>query len=539
MGRLIGLPARMARRIWQRSLRTRVVTATLLLSAVVLAGLGVLLIHAVGKGLVDAQQSAALAQFEAGEQFAAATFAGPPQRTDSFDDTERGVVQTLQQSAGGGPATRGVGGQNPEYQVLILASGQKESGFTGGAELIQSDVPAQLRKQVAGNQQLAYTYVEIRATQFLLIGAPLVSDSGNGQYELYYAFSLSPQAQTLTLVESRLLAGGVALVLLLGLVAALVARQVATPVRAAARVATRLAAGRLTERLEVRGSDDLAKLATAFNGMAAALQRHIGQLEELSRAQRRFTADVSHELRTPLTTVRMAADLLHAQRGVFAPEMARSVELLHGELDRFESLLADLLEISRYDANAAELEPEPVDLAHLVREQVEWVARLARDRGTELDLSAVPSEPVYADADARRVSRILRNLLANAVEHSEGRPVEVVVAADDEAVAIRVRDHGIGMRTQDVTRVFDRFWRADPSRARQSGGSGLGLSIAREDAHLHGGWLQAWGAPGEGAAFRLTLPRRSGIELRSSPLALVPSDDSPVQRAVARTGGVV
>jgi two-component system sensor histidine kinase MtrB len=144
-----------------------------------------------------------------------------------------------------------------------------------------------------------------------------------------------------------------------------------------------------------------------------------------------------------------------------------------------------------------------------------------------------PDAPVIAEIDVRRVERVLRNLVGNAVEHGEGRPVQLTLAADDAAVAITVRDHGIGLKPGEERLVFNRFWRADPSRARQTGGTGLGLSISAEDARLHGGWLEAWGAPGEGAQFRLTLPVRAGDRLLSAPLPLIPRDRAPAIEATA------
>jgi two-component system sensor histidine kinase MtrB len=273
----------------------------------------------------------------------------------------------------------------------------------------------------------------------------------------------------------------------------------------------------------VRGEDDLALLAASFNQMAENLQRQIIRLEEMSRLQRRFTSDVSHELRTPLTTVRMAAELIHTARADFEPAVARSAELLYAELDRFEGLLTDLLEISRFDAGFAVLDAEPSDLVSIAESVAQRLRRLGELAGVRIDLH-VPDGPVIAEVDARRVERILRNLVGNAVEHAEGRPVVVTLSADDHAVAITVRDHGIGLNVGEEKLVFNRFWRADPSRARQTGGTGLGLSIGLEDARLHGGWLEAWGAPGEGAQFRLTLPVRAGDRLVSSPLRLVPED---------------
>jgi two-component system sensor histidine kinase MtrB len=234
-------------------------------------------------------------------------------------------------------------------------------------------------------------------------------------------------------------------------------------------------------------------------------------------------SDVSHELRTPITTIRMAADVLHDASADLPPELSRSSELLQAQLDRFELLLADLLEISRYDAGAAVLDPEPVDLAHLVTHLVNLATPLAVRRGSTISAD-VPNEPLIVDIDSRRIDRVLRNLVDNAVEHAEGGPVEVTVLGGESGVAVSVRDHGVGLRPGEASLVFGRFWRADPARARTTGGTGLGLSIALEDVRLHGGWLQAWGEPGNGSVFRLTLPWHVGQAISSSPLPLTPAD---------------
>ena len=239
--------------------------------------------------------------------------------------------------------------------------------------------------------------------------------------------------------------------------------------------------------------------------------------------QRRFVSDVSHELRTPLTTVRMAADVLHAARGDFPPAVSRSAELLQHELDRFEALLVDLLEISRHDARAAVLEADSVDVSELVGSVVDLSRSHSERTACPLEL-VLPDQPVYAEVDARRVQRIVRNLVNNALEYGERQPVQVCVAMSVDAVAVTVRDYGVGLRPGESTLVFNRFWRADAARARSSGGTGLGLAIALEDARLHGGWLQAWGEAGRGANFRLTLPRRAGEALHSSPLPLEPEE---------------
>ena len=274
--------------------------------------------------------------------------------------------------------------------------------------------------------------------------------------------------------------------------------------------------------MPVRGTDDLAKLATSINEMAAQLQGRIVDLEQLSTLQQQFVSDVSHELRTPLTTVRMAADVIADQMDEADPAAQRSAHLLMTQLDRFEDMLSDLLEISRIDACAATLALEEVDIVDLVQAEVQAAQPLATRMHTQLRVHVFSG--ATAEIDAIRVRRILRNLLSNAIEYSECRPIDVTVGYDLHAVAVTVRDHGVGLEAWQVDKLFGRFWRADPSRVRTVGGTGLGLAISHDDAELHGGRLEAWGRPGDGAQFRLTLPRRRGTELTSSPLPLVPSD---------------
>ena len=280
--------------------------------------------------------------------------------------------------------------------------------------------------------------------------------------------------------------------------------------------------------MPARGTDDLAALARSFNDMGASLQDKLRELEELSKVQRQFVSDVSHELRTPLTTIRIAADVLFEAKDHLMPAAGRAAELLQGQLERFEELLSDLLEISRYDANVATLDAESADVCDLVRRAAADAEQLAARRGTRIDFR-LPPEPCVAEVDRRRVERILRNLLDNAVEHGEGRDVVVTVATDRDAVAVAVRDHGVGFGPGEQHLVFDRFWRADPARARTTGGTGLGLAIALEDARLHRGWLQAWGERGKGSVFRLTLPRTPGQELAGSPLPLGPDEAEPAR----------
>ena len=327
---------------------------------------------------------------------------------------------------------------------------------------------------------------------------------------------------TLRDIQRAVYSTGVVLLLGLTAIAYLVTSQVVRPVRKAGRTARRLASGQLDERMPVRGTDDLASLAISMNEMASDLQQRIRELETLSTVQRSFVSDVSHELRTPMTTIKMASDLLYEERGELSPKVRRTVELMNTEIERFNSMLADLLEISRFDAGVAALELDEVDLGTLVASEVQAQETFAHSQGSELRLHM--KGIASAQLDSRRIRRIIRNLLTNAIDHGEGRPIDVTVASDEEAVAITVRDPGIGFQAELSSRVFDRFWRADPSRARAAGGSGLGLAISREDARLHRGWLSAWGRPGLGAQFRLTLPRNPDVTLNSSPLPIIPVD---------------
>jgi two-component system sensor histidine kinase MtrB len=203
------------------------------------------------------------------------------------------------------------------------------------------------------------------------------------------------------------------------------------------------------------------------------------------------------------------------------PTLARSTELMVSELDRFETLLNDLLEISRHDAGVAELSVEAVDLRTTVQSALGNVGHLAEEAGIELQVD-LPTEEVIAEVDARRVERILRNLIANAIDHAEHQPVQIRMGVDEDTVAVTVRDHGVGLRPGEEKLVFSRFWRSDPSRVRRSGGTGLGLAISIEDARLHQGRLEAWGEPGQGACFRLTLPLVRGHKVTTSPLPLKP-----------------
>lgn len=532
----LGRAMRRVLRTWRRSILFRVVGATLVLSIAVLVLVGQLVLSGVRDGLLDAKVASSLARADVGFESARAQLNAEEAGRSDPGQLITQVIEDLRRQAG----------STDLYKIVLIPSPATDNGApsgrgqrtTGGISV--STIPQDLIQRLSDEPDQSFSrFVPVcydngtdsgcpvdgrHADPGLAVGTQLRVTPAAGSYQLYFVFPLTQEEKTLNLVRGRLAIGGAVMTLLLAAIAFLVVRSVVRPVRSAAQVAERLASGRLAERMTEKGEDELARLASSFNEMASALARQIRQLEDLSRLQRRFVSDVSHELRTPLTTIRMAADVIHSSRGDFSAPVARSAELMHAQVERFESMLAELLEISRFDAGAATLEPEATDLRLVVRRVVEAVEPIATEQyGIRFRLD-LPESDCVAEVDPRRIERIVRNLVFNALEHGEGRDVLVRVAADETAVAIAVRDYGVGLRPGEASLAFNRFWRADPSRQRKSGGTGLGLSISREDARLHGGWLQAWGEPRAGAQFRLTVPRTAGAVLSTSPLPLEPAD---------------
>ncbi|WP_152364686.1 MtrAB system histidine kinase MtrB [Microlunatus speluncae] len=513
---------------WSRSLPLRVISSVFVASLIVVILGGFLIMRQASSGVIDTKKESVQSEAQAALSAAQETLNNA---TVSNSASANELFQTLAVNLAGR-------GGSDRYSVIAFVN--RQTVRTG--EIDVSSVPQALRDQVtdpASEGQYFITPAGMRTTTeqtprpAFAVGT-MLQLPGSGGYETYLIFPLAQEQETLDVLGTAVISTSALLVLLLTIIAALVSRQVVAPVRAARRAAESLALGNLDNRMRVRGQDDLARLAASMNYMASELQKQITQLEELSAVQQRFVSDVSHELRTPLTTVRMAAEVLYEAREDFDPVSARSAELLQVEVDRFEALLTDLLEISRFDAGVAVLSLDRVDLVDVVERVVATHERFAEEAGAVVTVHS--PGPCVAEVDARRIERVVRNLLTNAIEHSEGRPIDVWLDRDEDAVAIAVRDHGVGFEASQAKLVFHRFWRADPARTRTIGGTGLGLSIAMEDARLHGGWLTAWGRPGMGAQFRLTLPRERGGILEQSPLPLVPRD--LVGPSVSRVDGI-
>ena len=411
------------------------------------------------------------------------------------------------------------------FKFSLKVESPDYSTTTDGLEA--SSVPEELRERVRSSDLVEYQYARAsyqdREDTNVLIAGRKIEIPKSGNYEMYLVYSLNNQNRTLSIIKNALLLTGFALIFLIGLITWLVVRQVVRPVREAAAIAKKFTEGDFSQRMKVDSSDEIATLGTAFNEMALSLESQISRLENLSRVQQRFVSDVSHELRTPLTTLRMASEVIYGKKESFDPTIARSAELLIAQLDRFERLLEDLLEVSRFDAEVAVLEPVDFDLISLIERCMEDVRANAHDHPISISIDH-ETEEVMIKADIRRVERIMRNLLSNALDHAEDKPINVTVVATRTEVAVGVRDYGTGIEPSALSRIFDRFWRADPSRARVRGGTGLGLSIALEDARLHNGELDAWGLPGHGAHFVLTLPRIAGEQIGGRPIRPQPQD---------------
>ncbi|MFD4422746.1 MtrAB system histidine kinase MtrB [Agromyces sp. NPDC058484] len=519
--------------LWRRSLQFRTVLITLGLSGLAIAVIGLYISFSVASNLFQDQRERVLEASNSATRAAQLIL-------DSSDASDRASLQLLMSSAIN--TVSSVSGstdvalfREPGATPVLIAPPDRLSPRLGGG-VITPELRDQVQEDPGGQywQSVSLADADGATSPGIVVGSDLDVPAA-GRYELYIGYNLGEAEQTLAFMHLTGLIGAAALLALLSAITLVVVRWVIEPIRTTAATSRRLAAGDLGVRVPEKGEDELAALAASFNGMADSLQARIRELAELSVMQQRFVSDVSHELRTPLTTIRLAGDVLYGQREDFPGPTSRTVELLHTQTDRFERLLADLLEISRYDAGSVTLTIEPTNLVHLAGDAIESMHELARERGSELRLVA-PGGHLDADVDPRRIRRIVRNLLGNAIEHGEGRPIVVAIDSNENAIALSVRDYGLGMNEEDAARVFDRFWRAEPSRMRTIGGTGLGLAISLEDAVAHGGSLDVWSEPGKGSVFRLTLPRTPDAAAVVSPLPLQPED--PGAAGPTATGAV-
>ncbi|MET7343339.1 HAMP domain-containing sensor histidine kinase [Streptomyces sp. NPDC087866] len=357
-----------------------------------------------------------------------------------------------------------------------------------------------LRAGARSNTHGSFQRVVKDGKPWLTVGMPTLFDRGDGRQPtglvLYAVMPLSTEEAN---VEAMVTAArdGALPALLVALVPALLAsRSVLRPVRDLRRAAAGIGRGELHTRIAVRGNDELADLAWTFNESSTKLQESVDELRRAEERARRFASDVSHELRTPLAGMLAVTEVLDEDAAELRPDTAAAVRLISAETGKLATLVEDLMEISRFDARAADLHLDEVDVAETVRKTLQgrrWEGRVA----TELP------DGVRAVLDPRRFDVVVANLVGNALRHG-AEPVTVRVSGGDRLV-VEVEDGGPGIDEAVLPHIFDRFYKADAARTR-SAGSGLGLAIAQENVRLHGGTVRAANRPLGGAVFTVELP---------------------------------
>ncbi|MGW0612882.1 ATP-binding protein [Streptomyces sp. NPDC002788] len=419
---------------------------------------------------------------------------------------ERPTQDELQYTAGQ------MAGSDQRFSVLLVAEnpdGRTVYGSSGGLSGFSlRDVPVSLRTAVNKTQKidgankhpyhLYWQRVVDHDTPYLVAGTRVIGGGPTG----YMLKSLEPEAKDLnSLAWSLGISTGLALIGS-ALLAQAAATTVLKPVQRLGAAARRLGEGRLDTRLRVSGTDELADLSRTFNNAAEALEKRVADMAARDEASRRFVADMSHELRTPLTAITAVTEVLEeeleAETGSMDPMIEPAVRLVVSETRRLNDLVENLMEVTRFDAGTARLVLDDVDIADQITACID--ARAWLD-AVELDAE----RGIHARLDPRRLDVILANLIGNALKHG-GSPVRVSVREEADSLVIQVQDHGPGIPEEVLPHVFDRFYKASASRPR-SEGSGLGLSIALENAHIHGGEITAANSPDSGAVFTLRLPR--------------------------------
>ena len=511
------IPHRM-RRLWRESLQFRALATAGVLMFLSFLAVGWSLSSQIATSLFENQKSQALQESISGFRNVQSVLKSSEMRSDS--EIRRNVSRTL--------TVLDAGASGKRSWILVPLEGQGKQGFipeqSSDKSLNSSSIPTDFKNTVRDRDGVYWQTSTIttfennreRTYPVLIVGTH-VSIAQNPSYGLFTVYDMTDSSETIAHINFVLFGGFCALLTVVLSVVWFVTRFVVRPITQTAITAERLAAGDLDQRVSVKGEDQAARLGISFNRMADSLQEKIVQLERLSTLQQRFVSDVSHELRTPLSTVRLGTELLYDSRENMTPMQVRSVELLHGQVDRFQSMLADLLEISRFDAGSAMLTIDTEDFIQVLSNILQEALPHLERTNTKLNVHT-NHESIMVDMDRVRIERVLRNLLYNAIEHGESRPIDVYVDANATNLGIAVRDHGIGLSEDEAVQVFNRFWRADTSRKRTLGGTGLGLSIAAEDVRLHGGTLEAWGEKGRGACFTMNLPLVHGAPLGESPV---------------------
>ncbi len=420
------------------------------------------------------------------------------------------------------------------YNPILMA--QDENGETIST-FKDYHVSPGLQELVAQNH-VAYQFDEVHPAEgasyrALIIGSPVDSEEIPG-LQIYLVVSAEQDWETIGQLRFFIAIAGFMALLITFCVMVWGIQQIVKPVKEASRVANRFADNHLKDRMKVMRNDEIGNLAQSFNSMAESLSSKIAQLRDYGDLQQRFSSDVSHELRTPLTSIRGATDILGRDFDSLSPVSQRAWQLLDDSVERYQHLLTDLLDISHYDEGAVTLKAETEDVVEILTTCFATLRPLADKFSVPLRLhlpvdDADKHPQILAEVDRSRIERIVRNLVSNALDHSEGKPVDVYLDSNDTSFSIAVVDHGVGLKEGQEDLVFERFWRADESRQRHFGGTGLGLSISREDAEIHGGELRAIGELHVGSMFLLTIPRRQGHPIGTSAIQLAIPEPLPME----------
>ncbi|WP_405746299.1 ATP-binding protein [Streptomyces sp. NBC_01525] len=502
-----------------RGLRARLVVAFLLVAAVSALTTAGLTYREARNAILQRSQDMAVNDLRTQINSLAPELTVPPTRTDL-----EALRLQLERS-----------GTSRDWDIRV-----RYRGVPGGDDAPPSSparLPADLEKSVEQRHVPAFQRVVRNGDPWLLIGMPVrQSDGAPSALSVYAQLPLNAEEANVEALVSAAQRGALPVLALSVLPALLAARGVLRPVRRLRQAAGRIAEGKLDTRLEVKGTDELAGLSRSFNDMAEELEASVAELRRLEANAHRFAADVSHELRTPLAAMTAVTDVLDEDAATLDPDTASAVRLISQETGKLTRMVEDLMEVSRFDAGAAALHLDEVDVAETVRKTLQ--ARAWQDEvGAELP------DGVRARVDPRRLDVVVANLVGNALHHG-GSPVHVRLRAPGpgaDRLLLEVRDSGPGIDPQVLPHVFDRFYKADSARAR-SEGSGLGLAIARENVLLHGGTVRAANAPGGGAVFTVELPVRppGAAATRTGPGpdgSDGPASDGPAEPAPDRPTG--
>ena len=393
-------------------------------------------------------------------------------------------------------------------QFRLRGEAEVIADFGDGVPWIPARLPAALDdispalRDIVARGELGFAWQAVDGDPALVIGGRQATGPA-----LYFVFPARAVEDALAQLRLGLLVGGLLAILLALVTSGRTARGILRPVTAGALAARRIADGDLDARVPAGGTVEMARWAGDFNRMADSLQATVTRLEAAEGQNRRFVADVTHELRTPLTALVAAASLLEGSLDGLPPDGRRAAQLLVSDVRRLRTLVDDLLEISRFDAAAEQPSIQAIDLGRLVTAVV-----AARHPAAAVVL---PVQPVVVDSDPRRLERILGNLLDNARAHAPGASVEVSLTPIAGGAVVVVADRGPGVAPDALPHLFERFWKADPSRgATGAGSSGLGLAIAAEHAALLGGSLRARNRPGGGLIVALSIPVTRSLPAR-------------------------